>query len=156
MDGCPFDTEVWATASVLNHEGWEDKPYSKLFCFDDPKLKPDERKGLELASQRSIPVLSINKYEGYQTEVYPIISIIREFKTNYFRNDISYMIALAIYNGYKSLFLWGVDQGPEYMYKVGKPYVTYWLGVATGRGVNWKLCPNSMLWMHSPQVSGVD
>ncbi len=146
MEGCPFDTEVWASLSVLSHKGWEDKPYSKLFCFDEPEGKADENEGLKVAQARGLTIVS-NKPWPFVIEKYPLKDIIAKYDTMYFRNDMSYMIALALYKGYKSFSLWGVDQGPEPMYLIGKKYVTYWLGMATGMGVKWELSPESKLWL---------
>jgi hypothetical protein len=72
------------------------------------------------------------------------------FDTYYIKNDTSYMISYALYLGYKSLLLWGIDQGGgpkelESTYEIGRPYAMYWLGVATGMGVEWKLAENSIL-----------
>ena len=33
----------------------------------------------------------------------------------------------------------------EPMYTMGRPYVMFWLGVATGMGVKWALAPDSIL-----------
>lgn len=148
MEGCPFDSEVWATLTVLGHKGWEDKPYSKAFCFDCQSKRPDEQAGLVVARARGIPIV------GYQrrviwTERYPIYEVKKRFGLGGFWNDMSYMIALALYKGYKSLLLYGVDQGPEVLYQGGRPFTTFWLGVATGMGVRWELSPNSILWRKS-------
>jgi len=145
MTDCPFDTEVWASLTVLGYEGFEDKEYSKLFLFDDPNQKPDEMKGLKIAQARGLPIVSSRAYDC-ATEFYPLFRIRDRFSTIYFRNDTSYMIAYALYLGYKSLLLCGVDQGPHPMYQMGRPFVTYWLGVASSMGVQWEVGPNSLLW----------
>lgn len=145
MVGCPFDVETWASLSVLSHKGYEDKPYSKLFCFDDPGGKRDEQAGLEIAQARGLNIVS-NRPWDFVTEKYPLKELVSHYDTLFFRNDMSFMIALALYKGYKHLSLWGVDQGPEPMYLIGKKYVTYWLGMATGMGVKWDLAPTSKLW----------
>lgn len=152
MHGCPFDTETWAAVSVLSHKGWEDKPYSKVFCFDKPENKEDEAIGIKVAQRRGIPIvgLPIIMYyptvsEPFVTEEYPLREMLNKYDTNYFKNDISYMIAYAIHLGYKHLRLWGVDQSGEEMYTMARPYVMFWLGVATGAGVKWELAPESVL-----------
>jgi hypothetical protein len=146
MANCPFDTEVWASLSVLGHKEYEDKPYSKLFCFDYPGRKLDEQAGLEIAQARGLPVIS-RMNSPFVTELIPLRKMSERFNSCFWLNDMSYMIAYALYLGYKSLLLWGVDQGPEPMYRETRKYVTYWLGVATGMGVQWELAPNSILWI---------
>ncbi len=141
MEGCPFDAEVWSTISILRCKGWEDKPYSKLFCFD--ALHGEQAEDVSMAQVRG---LTLAGSENFVTEVYPLEEIYKRFGTSYFWNSVSYMIALALYQGYKSLLLYGIDQGPEPMYELARKYVTYWLGVADGMGVKWELAPNSILW----------
>ena len=147
MRGCPFDAEVWAALTVLGLEGWEDKPYSKAFCFDIPSQKPDEQAGLEVAQRRGIPIVSRNSF-AFVTEQFPLREIREKFghTCSMYMNDMSYMIALALYKGYKSLLLYGADQGPGEVYVRGRPFTTYWLGVATGMGVKWQLAPRCILW----------
>ena len=88
--------------------------------------------------------------DGFVTEKYPIQEIQKEFNTYYLKNDMSYMIAYALHLGYKHLLLCGVDQGggnksTEQIYTMARPYVMFWLGVATGMGVKWELGADSIL-----------
>ena len=48
----------------------------------------------------------------------------------YFSNSISYMIALALMDGYKTIGVWGVDMAAGGEYQQERPSVEYWLGVA--------------------------
>ena len=116
-----------------------------MFLFDIPEEKPDEAAGLVVAQKRGLPVLSSRQFPCV-TELYPLKEVTDRFNSIFFLNDMSYMIALALYKGYKDLLLWGVDQGPEPEYILSRKYVTYWLGVATGMGVKWELAPDSILW----------
>lgn len=142
---CPFGAEAWSSLSVLGLGEYKDAPISKAFLFDLPEEKPDEARGLEVALVRNIPILS-TKHFSFVTEDYPLKEVTGRFNSIFFLNDMSYMIALALYMGYKDLLLWGVDQGPEPMYVMARKYVTYWLGVADGMGVKWETAPDSLLW----------
>ncbi len=152
MTGCPCDIETWATLTVLSHKEWEDKPFSKVFCFDRPNEKEDEAAGLVVARRRGLPIVGLSAIATYPpaieqfiTEEYPLRDLMEKYHTYYFKNDMSYMIAYAVLRGYKHLSLWGVDQsGPE-MYTMARPYVMFWLGIATGEGVKWELSPTSVL-----------
>lgn len=152
MVGCPCDIETWATLTVLGRKEWEDKPFSKVFCFDRPDEKADEAAGLVVAKRRGIPIVGLKELafyppvvEQYVTEEYPLRELLEKYHTYYFKNDMTYMIALALIQGYTSLSLWGVDQGYEDMYSMARPFVMFWLGIATGEGVKWELSPTSIL-----------
>lgn len=53
----------------------------------------------------------------------------------YFTNSISWMLAMAILEGFKTIHLYGVDmaQDSEYIYE--RPSVEYFLGYVEGRGI---------------------
>jgi hypothetical protein len=53
----------------------------------------------------------------------------------YFTNSISYMIAIAIMDGYKSIGIWGVDMAANGEYQHERPSVEYWIGLAQGMGI---------------------
>lgn len=59
---------------------------------------------------------------------------------SYFNNSISWMIALAIYQGYQKIGLFGVDMAMdgvhgESEYAFQRPSVEFWIGVARGLGI---------------------
>lgn len=148
---CPFDKEVWATVSVLGDKSFQDKPYSKLFIFDRWNADkypdwPDDWKPMQIAKKRELPIVGVGTYP-YVTEAYPLFKVRKRFGSLFFMNSISFMLALALYEGYEDIKLWGVWGPCDTMnYLVGRRYVSYWLGVATGMGVKWKLCPDWDIW----------
>lgn len=147
MKDCPYDTEVWVVSSVLGTPDARFDCISKAFAFDDFKV---DKEYIHIAKKHNIPLVSTR---SYFTEPYPTEGIRQAFKINYFRNSISYMIAMAIYQGYEKLRLYGVDQGPEWDYITTRPYVMFWLGVAVGRGVRFELTENSLLM--EPLISAI-
>jgi len=74
--------------------------------------------------------------------------VIEEFGVAFFTNNISYMIPLAIMQGPKNIFLFGVDMyfgtKGEYM-RNEKGCIEFWLGVATGRKIQIHLPAESTL-----------
>ena len=54
---------------------------------------------------------------------------------NYFTNSISYMIALAIYEGFSEINLYGVEMALSGEYGYQRPSVEYFLGIAEGLGI---------------------
>jgi len=154
MGDCPTEKmlkmEVWTSLSCLSKPGWEDRKYDKVFCFDDPDLKLDEMTGLEVAQRRGLPICG---NRACCTEKYPMIEIMRHFTTNYLMNDPSFMIALAIYQKYDKLWIYGIDQ-VDGGYEKGRSYVAFWLGVALGRGIPYKITRNALPWLYSDRWGG--
>ena len=148
---CPFATEeLWGTATCLATEGLKDKNYTKVFAFDGVNEILTE--ALKEAKERNIPVVSTL---SYATELYPLVPIVRHFQVSYFKTSISYMLAYAIYQGYKSIRIDGIDQGPGWLYQQGKPYITFWLGVATGRGIEYRMGRDSLKWTYRIGQNGL-
>ena len=138
---CPFTGDIWAVATCLITDGLKDKPFTKVFAMD-PEETPDIAKSIKIAQERNIPIVSVR---DYATEPYPTQEIVNEFETGYCRNTVSFMLALAIYlidvrKEYNDFAVYGVDQDTNNYIKL-KPLVTFWLGVATGRGIYYTI-PN--------------
>ncbi len=66
---------------------------------------------------------------------YPTEAIIKEFG-RYFTNSISYMIALALYEGVDEIGVWGVDMAAGSEYAAQRPSCEYMIGIARGRGID--------------------
>ena len=136
---CPFDAECWTTSSVIEMPEINCHQINKVFAFDDYEAT---KIGVRIAKKYYIPVVST---QSYATEKYPLEEIVKEFGKPYFRPTVSYMIAYAIYKGYKKIRIYGIDQAPEWEHLMNKPFVMFWLGVATGRGIEWELPKSSLL-----------
>lgn len=54
----------------------------------------------------------------------------------YFTNSISWMIALAIYEGFETIYIFGVDMAQDGEYAFERPSVELFTGWARGRGIN--------------------
>jgi hypothetical protein len=68
----------------------------------------------------------------------------------YFTNSISWMIALAIYKGYKEIHVYGVNMAQTQEYQHQRPSCEHLLGWARGAGIKVYLPPQSDLlrsWM---------
>jgi len=52
----------------------------------------------------------------------------------YFTNQVSYMIALAIHEGYDEIGVYGIDMMIDTEYSIQRPSCEYWLGIAAGMG----------------------
>ena len=93
----------------------------------------------ERIRQAGTKIYSLEAWPNTPCSRYPIEEILSEFKTDYFTSGLDYAIALAIYEGYENIDLWGVclKEGDEYAYQ--KPSAMFWLGVALGRGMTFKI-----------------
>ena len=81
-----------------------------------------------------------------QSVKYPLEEILGHFgkcftdpdNTKYFTNTVSYMLALAIYEGFDEIHIYGIDMSTfledgEYAFQ--RPSCEFWLGMAAGRGI---------------------
>lgn len=107
----------------------------------------------EWLTQQAFPIYMWNAHPDIpQAVAYPIQEILRYFLQNggaaYFNNSISWMIALAIVQGYKEISVYGVDMALEGVhgqseYGHQRPSVEYFLGIAWGKGIKLTLHPES-------------
>ncbi len=86
--------------------------------------------------QAQIPVYMIQAYDEYPCSIrYPIEDAIRLAGRDYFMSSVSYMMALAIMEGFQEIHLYGINLaiGDEYFYE--KPNAEWWIGLAQGMGI---------------------
>ena len=130
------DFEIWGLNSlyipfpqVLSHA-------TRWFQIhqDDDAMGADY-KTFALLNTYEFPVYTIGKRDDCKNSIaYPRDEIVAEFGT-YFNNSISWMLALAIYEEFKEIYLYGVDMAVEIEYGHQRPSCEYFLGIATGRGI---------------------
>ncbi len=137
---CPFDTEVWGINNVGNDfrgpngEADRSKPIKMCFAFDN--LPPEYVSEMK----RSAPVCS---WQNYADVKYPLREILDKFKTRYFTNTVSYMLAYAIYTGVTKLSLYGIDMCFGSMYAMESRGVEYWLARCEEHGIEIEMFPGS-------------
>lgn len=86
----------------------------------------------------------------YMQEAFPDIpgairyprEVITGLYGTYFTNSVSYMIAMAIFEGCDELAVYGVDMAQEGEYQAQRPSCEYFLGIAVGRGIK-VIIPNT-------------
>jgi hypothetical protein len=137
-------------------DGWEDAPHegvtwgitqlnlrrpvTRVIDMNDYSLwgEKEEKEAIEsraLSLKSGIPYVDLDSY--------PFQEILDEFQTDYFSNTVDYAIALAIYEGFKEIDLYGVNMAVDTEYEFEKPGVDFWCGVAIGRGVKVTVHGNS-------------
>lgn len=104
-------------------------------------VTPPENIGLDGLSKLNVPVYMQGRTSLVPNSIpYPLKEVINAFPYGkYMTNSISYMIALAIYEGYQEISIYGVDmavgQALDGEYSHQRPSCEYWAGVAVGRGI---------------------
>lgn len=106
------------------HKVAPDKPWTAWFQLHDiERAHPnDAREHLEWLAQCNVPVFMweehIPKYGLPNAVPYPRQAVLKFFDTEYFTNTVSWMIALAIYQQYKKIGVYGVDMAQDEEYCV--------------------------------------
>lgn len=144
---CLVRGELWGTATCLLTPGLADKPFSKVFAFDGDNF-PEIKKSLGIAKEKGIPVVSTLTYADV---LYPIRDICKRFSTSYLMNSVSYMLAYACYQLKKDdlLFIYGIGGRKRWDYEQGRPYIIFWMGVATGLGIEVRAGRGSAQWLYN-------
>lgn len=142
----PEKTEYWGCNNV-----YRARELDRLFIMHDLYTTQFNRDKelIKNINKKDFPVYTLGKYEEIKNNIlYPMQEVIREFKTGFFLNNASYMLASAIMQRPKNLLLFGVDMffntGTEYM-RNEKGCLEFWLGVATGKGIKFKVTKESTL-----------
>ena len=65
--------------------------------------------------------------------VYPLDAMLKKFG-DYFTNSISWMLALAIHEGFEEIHVYGVDMAVDTEYHHQRPSCEYFLGLAKRDG----------------------
>jgi len=142
---CPFDTEVWVIAKMVTaQKTFPLRRIDRLFSMDNIDDLLTIRKGIfskdefvDKINATKAPYISCTTDKEIPlSQEYPLKEVANRFKVAYFANTICYMIALAIYEGYEQIHLWGVSQMGTHEYLTEKACTEFWLGLAAGLGID--------------------
>lgn len=99
----------------------------------------------EYAEKNNIPVYMQRKCDLVKTATeYPLKEILQKFD-NYFTNSISWMLALAINEGFEEIHVYGVDMAVDTEYHHQRPSCEFFLGIAAGLGIKVYIPPEADL-----------
>jgi len=142
----PDKSEFWGCNNI-----YKAREVDRLFIMHDVYITQHKRetKIIEEVNQEGFPVYTLGKYADLKNNIqYPMEEVIKEFDTVYFLTNISYMLALAIMQRPKNLYLFGVDMNlgtaTEYL-RNEKGCLEFWLGMAIGRKIKFHLSKSSTL-----------
>ena len=97
----------------------------------------DRPQHLEWLKNCDIPVYMEKQWDDIPASVkYPRDAIFNLVGMDYFTSSIAYMIALAIYQKFDEIHLYGVDMPSQTEYFNERPCVEFWLGVAMANDIN--------------------
>jgi hypothetical protein len=152
--GNPGEWEFWGVNNL--HLTLPKAPWTRWFelhsiTYDNIQYlrrgKPDFRGQLIQPYLESLNALNIPVYMQRPWNIcphavpYPLAAILKEFPRKYFTNTISWMIALAILEGFKEIGIYGVDMAvssplrAQNEYSHQRPSCEYFIGLAEGRGI---------------------
>ena len=137
----PADVEIWGLQST---ETFLDR-CDRVFEMHGPGITDfsDEKSAFDRTC--GVPVYVVQPDHGLPTGVlYPFAEVGINLRA-YWSNTISYMLALAVYEGVDEIHLWGCDMATGTEHEKERPGVEYWLGVAEGRGIALTLPDSSPL-----------
>lgn len=99
----------------------------------------------EWAQKQNCPVYMQQAWPEVPTVVaYPIAAVLQRFG-GYFTNSISWMLALALLEGFDVVHVYGVDMAVDSEYHHQRPSCEYFLGLAVGLGVDVYVPPSADL-----------
>lgn len=144
----PYDDptfEIWAMNQLYRHipratRWWELHKY--------PDYLRDQVPGTDyMAWLKDCPIqiYMTEKREDIPNAIaYPVEAMAKKYG-DYFYSTISYMLALAIDEGFETIGIWGIDLSHDTEYEYQKPSAEYFLGIARGLGIDLIIPPQSAL-----------
>ena len=101
---------------------------------------------LEVVKKLGVPFYSVRTYPDMPSSVaYPIKEVVAHFDDDYFSSSFDYAIALAIYEEYDRIDIYGCNMSASDEYVYQRPSFSYWLGIAKGLGIAFKVHGNTEL-----------
>jgi hypothetical protein len=128
--GCadaPLEGETWGICQCLRR-----RIFKRIIDMNDYSLwgateAKADKLSRQAAAKNGIPYVDLTNY--------PIKEVVSYFGVDYFTNTVDYALALAIYEGFTEIDLYGVNMAWESEYEFEKPGVEFWTGQAMGRGI---------------------
>lgn len=106
-------------------------PYAEMAPRQEPRLGH-----LEWLRQASIPVYMEEVHPEIPASVrYPYEAVCQTIGGNYLTSAPSFMLALAIHEGFELIKLYGIDMHNQQEWSYERPCFEYLLGLAIGRGI---------------------
>jgi len=136
--------EIW----TLNQHHQDVPRTSRIFSMHAFAVEEIEDGGehIKNLSAATVPVYMLDKHPKVPTSVrYPREKIAAKYQIPnreklYITNTISFMLALAIEEGFEEIQTFGVNMAQDTEYGHQRPSCEFWLGLAMGKGI--RIVPN--------------
>lgn len=131
------DYEIWALNDLFEAIPRCDRLFQihSRQSIDTYTTRGERATYIERLRELPVPIYMIEKQKDIPNSVaYPLSEIIAEFG-NYFTNSISFMIALAIHEGFEEIHIYGVDMAVGAEYIAQRPSCEHIIGWAQGKGI---------------------
>jgi len=129
------------------------------FMREGNQNDPDHPKWLQ--EEHDFPIYMQEEFEDIPASVkYPFEEICKHFQltdhTKYFTATFPYMMALALFEGFERIELYGFEMGSDTEYAYQKGSANFWIGMAIGAGVEVYLPDNCTLLGAKEQLYGYE
>lgn len=71
---------------------------------------------------------------------------VERLSRRYFTSTVAYALALAIFQEYERILIYGVEMGGDTEYQYQRPGVLFWVGLALGRGIEVEFVSGDEIW----------
>jgi len=144
------DAEYWTMNELYKHfqikrvdRHFQLHPY---FNFSRLANQNDPQHWEWLQQEHDFPIYMHQAYKEVPASIkYPLEEVISFIGRRYFRSTASYMLALAMYEGFKHIGLYGVDMRSDTEYWYQKANMEHLLGKAEGLGIHIEIPEQSSL-----------
>lgn len=123
---------TWGVNDVVAH-----RQCDVCFWMDRHLMKDTQMDRLVTASvnKTGTPTYSVHAWDDIPSIQYPIDDVVKAFTVDHFADSFCYMLALAIYQGFNRIDLYGFNYSYGSNYMTEKPAAEFWIGVALGKGI---------------------
>lgn len=156
-DMCPFEDgaiEIWGCNDIYNYVPRVDvifQIHNRVRIEEYPR----DSEHIEWLKKANRPVYMAKPFKDFpKALVLPWRELVQEYG-DYFTNGVSWMLALAIYMEYKEIQIYGVEMANSTEFALQKPSVTYFIGLARGKGIK-VYQPKESTLMRSPFLYGIE
>jgi hypothetical protein len=149
------DIEIWIMNDMYDFAPRWDRLFD-IHMIDEIKTRKSRGEGnqshYEMLKTLEKPIYMQQHFEEIPLSVeFPLAPIIEEYWTPamgdkiFLTCSVAHMLALAIYEEYDEIQLYGIHEAVDDEYSCEMPSVLYWLGVAYGKGITIKISLDSPL-----------